>query len=220
MQASFATDTIGEEYKPMVKSFVERLDAVGVRENSGVKIVKDLGIDKAVNVLDPVFLLDRDSWNNIANKSFEDKYILIYDFDKSHIIENVAKEIAKAKGYKIYTINVDRPAYADKHFNLEGPQTFVSLVKNAQFVISNSFHAAVFSLVYEKDFIIVNRTESINTRMRDLLESLTIGNRLIGKNYDINEVLKSINYDDVRPILKEKIDFSKAYLNSTLSIKK
>ena len=218
--ASFATDTISDEFKPMTKSLVEKLDGVGVREESGVKIVKDLGIEKAVNVLDPVFLLEKENWDKIANKDFNEKYILIYDFDKSTIIEEVAREISKKKGYKIYTINVDKPKYADKYFNLDGPETFVSLVKNAQFVISNSFHAAVFSLVYEKDFVIVNRTESINTRMRDLLSSLTIGDRLIGKDYDINKVIEHINYDNVRPILKEKIDFSKKYLEDILSIQK
>ena len=218
--ASFATDTISDEYKIMTKSLVEKLDKVGVREESGVKIVKDLGIEKAVNVLDPVFLLEKEQWDNIATKEFNEKYILVYDFDKSLVIEALAKEISKKKGYKIYTINVDKPKYADKCFNLDGPETFVSLVKNAQFVISNSFHAAVFSLVYEKDFVIVNRTESINTRMRDLLSSLTIGDRLIGKDYDINKVIEEINYDNVKPILNEKIDFSKQYLYDLLSIKK
>lgn len=56
-----------DEYKIMTKSLVEKLDKVGVREESGVKIVKDLGIEKAVNVLDPVFLLEKEQWNNIAN---------------------------------------------------------------------------------------------------------------------------------------------------------
>ena len=142
------------------------------------------------------------------------KIAIVYDFDKSLVIEALAKEISKKKGYKIYTINVDKPKYADKCFNLDGPETFVSLVKNAQFVISNSFHAAVFSLVYEKDFVIVNRTESINTRMRDLLSSLTIGDRLIGKDYDINkniytkkeaiEIFKSIGLDEKAELIKYK----------------
>lgn len=56
--------------------------------------------------------------------------------------------------------------------------------------------------------------------MRDLLSSLTIGDRLIGKDYDINKVIEHINYDNVRPILKEKIDFSKKYLEDILSIQK
>jgi len=56
--------------------------------------------------------------------------------------------------------------------------------------------------------------------MRDLLSSLTIGDRLIGKDYDINKVIEEINYDNVKPILNEKIDFSKQYLYDLLSIKK
>ena len=147
--ASFATDTISDEYKIMTKSLVEKLDKVGVREESGVKIVKDLGIEKAVNVLDPVFLLEKEQWDNIATKEFNEKYILVYDFDKSTLIEEIAVKVAKARGYKIYTINVDNPKYADKSFRYSGPKTFVSLVKNAEMVISNSFLGAVFSTIFD-----------------------------------------------------------------------
>lgn len=218
--ASFATDTIDDKYKPMVKEKVSKLDGVGIREKSGVKIVKELGIDKAINVVDPVFLLGKEEWDKIGNETFNDKYILVYDFDKSNLVERIAKDIAKRKGYKIYTINSDKPKYADKHFNLSGPNTFVSLVKNAEFVISNSFHAVVFSSIYNKNIAIVNRTENINTRMRDLLDDLKLKNRLVAENYNIDEILKDIDYTDSKKILNEKIEFSKNYINEVLSIKK
>ena len=69
--ASFATDSIADEFKPMVKQLVSELDGIGVREFSGVKILNDLGITNAVNVLDPVFLLNKDSWNKLANKTYQ-----------------------------------------------------------------------------------------------------------------------------------------------------
>ena len=64
--ASFATDFIEDKYKEIVRSNVSRLDGVGVREISGVKILHDLGIENAINVLDPVFLLDKDEWDKIG----------------------------------------------------------------------------------------------------------------------------------------------------------
>ncbi|MGZ0876523.1 polysaccharide pyruvyl transferase family protein [Priestia megaterium] len=215
--ASFATDTISDEYKPMVKEKVERLEGVGVREKSGVEILKKLDINKAVHVVDPVFLLDKEDWNNIGTREFKEKYILIYDFDNSVLIKNIAIKIAKEKGYKIYTINPGKLNYADRYFKFDGPETFVSLVRNAQFIISNSFHAAVFSVIYEKDFIIVNRTEAINTRMRDLLSDLNIRERLISENYSLNQILKKIDYKKSKKILNEKITFSKKYLEDVLS---
>lgn len=218
--ASFATDTIDDKYKPMVKEKVSRLDGVGIREKSGVKIAKELGINNAINVVDPVFLLNKEDWDNIGNETFEDKYVLVYDFDKSTLVEKIATDIAKKKGLKIYTINADKPKYADKHFNLSGPKTFVSLVKNAEFVISNSFHAVVFSVIYNKNIAIVNRTENINTRMRDLLYDLKLNDRLVDDDYNLGSVLKEIDYREANKSLNDKIKISKEYLNEVLNIYK
>ena len=218
--ASFATDTIEDIYKPMVREKISRLDGVAIREKSGVEIVKDLGIENAINVVDPVFLLDKNEWDNIATETFNDKYILVYDFDKSNLVKQLATDIANKTGYKIYTINADKPKYADKHFNLSGPKTFVSLVKNAEMVISNSFHAVVFSVIYNKNIVIVNRTENINTRMRDLLDDLKLKNRLVNDNYNLDEILKDINYKESNEIINKKIESSKSYIDKVLSISK
>lgn len=218
--ASFATDTIDNKYKSMVKTMISKLDGVSIREKSGVKIVKDLGIENAINVVDPVFLLDKDEWDKIGTESFDEKYILVYDFDKSSLVEKLAKDIANTKGYKIYTINTDKPKYADKHFNLSGPKTFVSLVKNAEMVISNSFHAVVFSVIYNKNIAIVNRKENINTRMRDLLDDLQLKDRLINENYKIENILKDIDFEISNQILKKNISFSKKYLDKILLLNK
>lgn len=218
--ASFATDFISEEYKQLVKEKVSRLDGVAVRESSGVKILQDLGIEKAINVVDPVFLLGKDEWNKIGQEVFNEKYILVYDFDKNPVIERLAKDIAKKKGYKIYTISHYKAGYEDRSFRFSGPETFVSLIKSAQFIISNSFHAIVFSVIYEKKIAIVNRTEAINTRMRDLLKLLNLQDRLIVNNeYDLDNLLMDINYKQVNILLDEKINISKEYLDNVLSIK-
>lgn len=218
--ASFATETIDDKYKAMVNEKVSRLDRLGIREKSGVKIVEDLGIKNAVNVVDPVFLLDKEDWDKIGTEVFRDKYVLVYDFDKSNLVEKIAMDISKKKGYKIYTINADKPKYADKYFNLSGPSTFVSLVKNAQFVISNSFHAVAFSIIYNKNIAIVNRIENINTRMRDLLDDLHLNHKLVGDDYNIEEVMKDINYKNCKDILQNKVIKSKDYIDEVLCIKK
>jgi UDP-N-acetylglucosamine transferase subunit ALG13 len=218
--ASFATDTIPDEYRLMVKEKVGRLDGVSVREKSGIEILKNMNINNAVNVVDPVFLLGKDDWDDICTKTFKEDYILVYDFDNSDLIKKLATEISKEKGYKIYTINPGKLKYANKYFKFDGPETFVSLVKSAKFIISNSFHAAVFSVIYEKDFIIVNRKEAINTRMRDLLDDLNLKKRLVNENYNLKQVLRKVNYEESIEIIDNKIKFSKEYLKNNLSINK
>ncbi|MDR7239977.1 hypothetical protein J2Y02_004621 [Neobacillus drentensis] len=216
--ASFATDSIPEKYKPMIKEKIERLDGVGVREKSGVEILKNLNIKMAVNVVDPVFLLDKKDWDVITKEEYGEKYILVYDFDDNQLIKKIALDISKEKGYKIYSLNPGKLKYADSNFTFHGPETFVSLIRNAQFVIANSFHAAVFSIIYEKEFVIVNRKEAINTRMKDLLEDLKLKNRLISDTFTLDDVLKKIDFSDSKKILNEKIGFSKKYLRDVISL--
>lgn len=214
--ASFATDTISEENKPMIREKVNRLDGIGVREKSGVNILKTLDINKSVNVVDPVLLLSKEEWDDLGKKIFNEKYILIYDFDNSTVIKKMALEIAKEKGFVIYSINPGENHYADKYFKYVGPETFISLIRDASFVISNSFHAAVFSVIYKKNFAIVNRKEALNTRMRDFLEDLKIKERLINDYYDLDKILTPLDFNEAEHIMKDKIGFSMKYLKDTL----
>lgn len=214
--ASFATETILDEYKNFVTEKVNNLDWVSVREKSGVAILNDLGINHAVNVLDPVFLLSKDDWNQIAKHKYTEKYILVYDFDNNNLIKKLALEIAEKTGMRIYSINPFKNNYADKSFKYVGPQSFISLIRDATFILSNSFHAAVFSVIYNKNFLIVNRKENINTRMRDLLDDLNLKERLISESYDFESILKPINYNEVEKILKDYIDSSTRYINIAL----
>jgi len=111
--ASFAIDTLEESLKPFVKEKVSQINHVSVRESSGVKILKELGINNAVQVLDPVFLLDKNHWKNIALSNREHRdYIFVYDFDYNPAIQRLAEDIRKAKGYKIISMN-ELNKYAD-----------------------------------------------------------------------------------------------------------
>lgn len=214
--ASFATESILDEYKPLVKEKVNRLDHVSVREKSGVNILKNLGIKNAVNVVDPAFLLGEDEWNRFAEKNYKEKYILIYDFDNSELIKKLALEIAREQDLAIYSINPTKIKYADRSLKYVGPESFIALIRDASFVVSNSFHAAVFSVIYKKNFAIVNRTENINSRMQDLIDDLNLNEKLIYDSYSIDDILKPIDYIATDKILKEKINFSKEFLNNAL----
>lgn len=218
--ASFATDSIADEYKPKVKAWVERLDGVAVREKSGVSILHSLDIARATGVVDPVFLLGPEAWNQLGADEVQEKYIVVYDFDRSELIRRIALDISKTTGWKIYALHADQNGYADKTFESAGPGTFVSLVRNAQVVISNSFHAAVFSIIYEKQFVIVNRKEAINTRMRDLLDDLKLSHRLVDERYNVQMLLSKIDYTESKRILQGKIRASKLYLRDILAIRK
>lgn len=216
--ASFATESIDNELKDVVKARINKLNYIGVREVSALDILDDLDIKGGIQVLDPVFLLNKSQWNNLTYKfSKKEKYIFVYDFDGNDLIKEIAIKIAKKKNLKIYT--VFKSNYSDKVIKEMGPIDFISYIKNAEFVISNSFHGTAFSIIFKKQFIVINRKEDINTRMRDLLEILSISNRLINENYNFNSIINPINYNEVDKRLTKKIDLSKNYLDNVLSSK-
>lgn len=214
--ASFATEEIAADLIPFVQKRIKRLDGISVREKSGISILNRMGIYNGKQVVDPALLLTRRDWNEIGKKQFHDKYILVYDFDNNQLIKEIAVKISKEKNLKIYSINPGKVNYADKYFRYAGPDVFISLVRDAAFIISNSFHAAVFSVLYQKDFAIVNRRESINTRMRDFLEDLKLESRLVHPCYKMKDLLNPIDYKASELILNGKIAQSKLYLDIVL----
>lgn len=207
--ASFAIDELAEDVKPLVKENVTRMNAVGVRETSGVRILQELGIENAVQVLDPVFLVTKEHWNTFVFPITE-KFIFVYDFDSNPLVKEIALQLKKEKSYHIYTVNSNID-YADKNFYLEGPETFLSLVSQSDMNITNSFHSVAFSLIFNQQLVVVNRAEKINTRMRDLLGLFDLNDYLISTKEEFNS-WKAIDYAKMNALIQNKIEDSKQFL--------
>ncbi|MBO7581400.1 MAG: polysaccharide pyruvyl transferase family protein [Bacteroidaceae bacterium] len=168
--ASFATTEVVPSAREFVKENLKRFDKITVREQSALKILEDLGCHGTLQE-DPVFLLSAEEWNEIADGTGEgEKYVLVYDFYADQKIREEAQLLAKEKALKIYAICPHELRYADKNFVYAGPETFVSLIKNASYVVSNSFHGTVFAMIYHVPFKVVDRPDGLNVRMHDLLE--------------------------------------------------
>lgn len=207
--ASLATDKIYDGYEKFVQDKVRNIDHVACRESSGVELLNSLGIDNVAHVMDPAFLLDEQHWNKIAVKQFPEKYLLVYDFESSDKIKRKALALSKKNNWKIYTVNPGKFAYADKRFDNVGPDVFLSLVRDAQLVISNSFHAVVFPLIFKTPFIIEHRSEAINARMEDIFKTINEEEK-----YYTGDIVKHTS--EINDILDNKIKLSKKYLLESL----
>lgn len=213
--ASFATEDVVEEYKPFVRKMLQNLDVISIRERCSLPLLASLGREDGVAVCDPVFLLSKEQWNEVASYAHEkERYLLVYDTEHSSKIQEIAQQIAKEKKLKIYNISGFRLAYVDKDMWASSPLDFVQLVRDADYVVSNSFHATAFSLIFERDFCVINRSEGINERMKNLLMSYNIADRLV-TSYSAS-LLNSIDYRIVNPILQKDIDDSKSFLKKIL----
>lgn len=209
--ASFSVSEIPDELKEQTKKYIKSIDFVSVREKSALKILDDLGILNGQAVLDPVFLLEKKQWSKIeSNIKLDDEYVLVYDFEGSDEVKNFAVKYAQKHNLKIYSLYKNE--YCDKSFENFGPDVFLSLIKNAEFIVSNSFHATAFSLIYEKEFAVIKRQEGINSRMVDLLSYVGVDDRIVDSYQEFN----AIDFNLVKEKLEIEVEKSKDYLKEVL----
>lgn len=211
--ASIAVERIDGDKEPFVKNHLRRFDAISVREQSGQKLLDSYGFESCV-VVDPVFFLDKNQWCEFcSDELFQYKYILVYDFEpKGRRIARLAKRVARLMKCKIYSVGPFSHQYADKSFVDVGPEVFLSMVNNAQCVISNSFHGTAFSIIFGKNFFVVDREDGLNVRMHDLLGKYGLTNRLADCDINDEMLLKSIDYSRIENLLRQDIDNSKLFL--------
>lgn len=213
--ASFATPEIVPEYRKFVEEKLKRIDYISIRERISLPLLESLGRKDGVAVCDPVFLLNKKEWeSHIDNSIIKQKYILVYLTNTSDSIKNITKAIAEKTGWKIYTVGAISASYADKNYTNASPFDFIHLIRDAQFIISNSFHATAFSIIFDKNFCVVNREDNINERMLSILKDFGLTDRLVTK-YD-NDILNDIDYSLIVTKKESIINFSKEWLNNSI----
>lgn len=225
---SFGVSQINPRYHKIYNTFLNRLNFISVRENSGKKIVEKLSSNKAEVVCDPVILLDAEQWlKEIPNKRlYDEPYIFAYFLGKSAEYRDAVTKFAKQKGLKIVTEpHMDSYNKADENFGDYtpfdiGPAEFVNLIRNAEYVFTDSFHGSVFSMLYQKHFLVFNRysdnsSSSKNSRIDSFCKNYGLSDRRYNGN--IADVENKINYEDVLGKVDEHRQKSKAFLDRALA---
>ena len=226
--ASFAADRLTEKQSRFLSEGVEDLDAVSVREQGGLKMAAELGGKHIELVADPVLLLEEEDWNKLADSypvPFE-RYAVSYFLGKRSDHRRWAKSVANENGFKLVNIafaNGSDPCMMDcffADFNVYdgGPKEFVDLIRNAELVLTDSFHAMIFSLIFSKPFLVVKRHKdeeknSMNGRILDCLSELSLQHCLADESV---HKIPVIDYIKTHEILKKKRQESLEFLISHL----
>ena len=216
--ASFAVQEIPEEHKSFVYEMLSKLDFISIRETSGLELVKSMGFNKAEVVIDPVYLLSKDSWSQLVLvPKIQEKYIFVYDQENNKLIKDAAVYLSKKYGFKIVAIEALYPmGYAHKKIKDAGPKEFLGLIQNCEICLTNSFHCISFSLIFNKNFYLFKRTHlSVNSRMLDLLNFLDLNNRIVDS---VNNDWESgiISYLEVNNKIEALKKSSYNYINNVL----
>lgn len=217
--ASFGKEILPEKYETELPGLLANFDAISIREKSSIPFIQKFTELPVVNVLDPALLMRRKKWDEIVlNPIVPEKYLFVYSVTWNRNLARFAKRVAKATGLKMVCIG---PDYTKMGLRDEvcGPDTFIGYIKNATFVVTDSFHGTVFSIQYEKPFYSYP-PKGEGLRISDLLSLLGIGDRLITSADDSFDTDKNINYNSVNMILEEQRSISRRFLQNSLSEKK
>lgn len=225
--ASIGANEVSQDFLEHVVPYLRRFDFISVREESAKEILQPY-LDQEIKVtLDPTLLLPREEWDKIAvQPTIPQPYIFVYLLGEKRAHRRLIKKFARTLGLKIaflphvhFHFNPADCFFADYNLYDVGPAEFVGLVKNAEIVITDSFHGCVFSIIYGRKFWALKRhkdsdPQNMNSRLYTLFDSLELGDRLIENEdacYDANFLDKPIDYDGVTTRLnaqrKESADF-------------
>ncbi len=216
--ASFATETIVPRYRNFVMEMLNNFNSVSVRERLSLPLLSSLGRPDGVAVCDPVFLVGEKEWSKQIGQSRYRKinkdYVLVYLAAQNKNIEKITRILRKKLHCKVYAVGGVKAAYADRNFTSIGPLEFLGMIRDAGFVISNSFHATAFSMIFRKKFCVVNREEAINERMKSLLATYGMEERLVSTF--VPSLLNDIDYQRILPLLEKDIKCSKIFLQEAI----
>lgn len=218
--SSFGVSSLPENVKSIYKTQLTRFDSIGVRERAGVEIVEDLGL-KAENVLDPTLMLTAEEWDKVKKDypGLPKKYVAVYELTPSEALRNTAKEIARRLGIPVVMICKSASPEDADFINIvdAGPAHFLSIMKNAEFVVTNSFHGTAFSINFCRPFYtLARRGKNNNSRQINLLNLLGLTDRLLFEGIVPPEDI-SLDFTEAMQLLMQEREKSKKFIKTALN---
>lgn len=204
--ASFGKEEMCKELEDNLFGYLKRYKFISVREDSAKNKLEKIGLD-CYQTLDPTLLLDQSDWNHFIKdeKKHSEGYVLIYQLHNNKKLEKYAEEFAKRVGKKLIRISISKlyKFKSGKLIFMPTPTEFLNYFKYADYVISDSFHATVFSIIFNKKVIDV-LPNNTGTRITSLMKLLNMEDRIITNYTDFSLIEKEIDYSLTNKILEKE----------------
>lgn len=204
--ASFGKSKINDDVIKKLPTLLSKYDSLLVRENTAVNIIRKFGFKNVKEVLDPTLVLDKDSWEKMIEPVKESKkYIFVYQLHHNKFFNKYARYVSKETGLGLIRVNPSiyfkfKPGKFRYKVN---PGQFLDYIKNAEYVLTDSFHGTVFSILFNKKFVDILPNVT-STRITSLLDLLHLNDRIIYDKLDCEKLLKKIDYPEVNNILEKE----------------
>ncbi|SFR56876.1 polysaccharide pyruvyl transferase family protein [Anaeromicropila populeti] len=224
--ASIGKDEISDVEAMPFQKYIRNFDYISVREEKAKEQVQRF-TDKDIEVVvDPTLLLPREKYDALKkDPKLKKEYIYVHNVHLNKVDERLnamAEELSKRTGLGIVQNRADYTFPNEYHKFIDGgPEEFIGWIANARYVIANSFHATVFSMIYHREFITIPHFQNPD-RMRFFLDSLGIGSHLIDVPEHLPEDLSKlrINYSEVEEKRKRMRERSIAFLKRAIESRK
>ena len=220
---SFGTEDneYSKEQLSLCRTLLSKFNAVSVRENSAVTICKErFGVD-AKHVLDPTMLLTHEDYECIFKQAKTPRSagtLAVYVLDENQQIDDFIKKQSLQQGLTPFRINSKVENYNAKLSECQQPpvERWLRAFHDAKFVITDSFHACVFSILFHKPFICIGNKKRGMSRFDSILNMFGLENRLVDINDIADYVEKEIDWEHVDSVLAQKRKEAFHFLNQAL----
>lgn len=223
--ASFGTEEweYSDEQTSNCAALLKKFNAVSVRESSAVKLCEEKFGVKTQHVLDPTLLLNKEDYIKLFKETdtvLSDGNLFCYILDENIEKDAIISRISKEKGLTPFYVN-------SKYNNAEAPleeriqqpvEKWLRAFYDAEFIITDSFHACVFSIIFNKPFIVYGNKERGYARFESLLTLFALEDRLVSSPDEVNKMLQTpIDWEMVNSIRKQKKEESLSFLRKNLN---
>ena len=216
--ASFGDPTFTEQDYLTLNERLHNFKALGIRENNMLPYVKEHVKVRAERTIDPTLLAEASLYDSIiAEPQMQEKYILLYSRRYNKAMEQYAEQMAKQSGVKLVEISI-RATNSEKGHIMRydaGVEEFLSLVKHAECVITNSFHGVIFAVQLRTPFYCFSREQG-DTKIGEVLDMFGLSERIMIDGTE--KMSPEIDYDPVHQRIAEARKPAAEYLRYALSL--
>lgn len=204
-----------EHFKVIIKS-LKNFTNISCREEELINIIQPYGDKEMLLSVDPAFILSRKRWEALAiNPQNKSKYVLIYQVRSDNKTYQLANNIAHQLNANVIEVPswIYWEYYGNKYI-ATSPFEFIGLIKNAECIITTSFHGVAFSLIFNRNFYAIDVTNGHDKRIINLLKSLNLSDRILNDFKDIK--FTPINFEEPNKLLSTQIQNSINYLKNAI----
>lgn len=218
--ASFGKEKLDEWEKPGILEYLKKYSAISVREKSAVDIINVLdGGVKVERVLDPTLTVEPEVWYKLAaeDRIVKEKYILVYQLNNNKAFDRYAKQLAAKKKLKLIRLCTRYDQLRKTGYGIVLPKVeeFLSLIRDAEYVVTDSFHGTAFCLIFHKRFVDIY-PGLYSTRLESILELTRLKCRKLEDYDDFSLIDRPIDYTAVDEIMKKERKHTLQFLEEAI----